>query len=495
MITLEMAVAFAVLTMAFAAASPLLLGDQSLLADARAHDEALEIARQALERARVDAADDFGSVNPATSTQGIYQKTLIVEQTDLWTKKVVSDVAWKTEGGRMIDVRLVTLLTNRDLEDTCSSVVVGDWRRPSVATFDLAALIGDPEGLYPVTGLAAYDGRLYVTTSNSSANQPTFFVFDVSNLASPSLIGKMDNDPKSKTGPNAVAVAPSGGRIYAYLASASSFSRGQLQIVDVTEPKPSGWSPAIVTYKIPKSIVPTAGSGNSIFYRRGFVYLGLTATSGGGKEFNIIDVRDPLHPAWTGGYSLEGHDVNAVRAKNGYAYLAHPMDNDSGPKEQLTVLNVAGPADPRRIGGFYHEGGIGGHGKSVFTVGGTIYLGRTASKISGAADTIPEFFALDGENPGSIPPAPLGYLPLATAESINALVVRDRLAFLLTNTQLQIWNVADPAAMTPWTPHGSDREFAALPGKGMSMACEGNTLYVGSASEAKAGFLTIMTAP
>ena len=99
----------------------------------------------------------------------------------------------------------------------------------------------------------------------------------------------IDNDIKVNSGLMAVAVASSTSGSYAYVASASSFARGQLQIIDISNPA----SPAVVaTYTIPTSVVSTAGSGNAIFYKDGYVYLGLTKTSADGSEFNIIDVKD-----------------------------------------------------------------------------------------------------------------------------------------------------------------------------------------------------------
>lgn len=489
--TLEAAIAFALLSLAFAAALPAMMGGRFLLADASMRAEALEAARRSLEAARAAASVDFRSVDPATSTRDRFTLTLGVEPDGFWIKRVTSEVGWRSPSGLPSKVRLSTLLTQPDLEDTCVSVPTGDWKRPHAEVFDLGALVGDASGTYAITDVDAYRGKLYVTGNDGSAAQPDVFVFDVADPAHPALAGTFDDDPAAKTGPAAIAVAPSGGRVYAYLASASSFTRGQLKVIDVTDPKSSAWSPPNVTYKIPAGAVPSAGLGDSIFYRRGYVYLGLTAASAG-KEFDVIDARDPLHPVWRGGYSLGSHDLNAVAVRGVYAYLAHPAGASSA-QEQLTVLDISDPSTPRRVSGFWSAGGIGGNGKSVAPVGAKIWLGRTASRISGSSDAIPELFALDGRDPESVPPAPLGGIALETAESVNGIVARGHLVFLLTNSRLQVWDVSDPAAPRAWTPGGTSAEFLSLSGKGAAVDCEGDTLYVGVNDASGRGSLMIVT--
>jgi hypothetical protein len=218
----------------------------------------------------------------------------------------------------------------------------------------------------------------------------------------------------------------------------------------------------------------------------------LTSTPGG-TEFNVIDVHDPLNPDWLGGYSLQGHAVNAINVRNGYAYLAHPAGASGLAREELTVLDVTNPAQPRRVSGFYAPEGLGGNGKSLALNSDRIYLGRTTSKISGPTDTLPEFLALNGRDPLVLPTIPLGSLNLTTAESVNGLVVRGTLAFLLTSSQLQSWDLANVAAPQPFTPQAKASEFLALPGKGVSLDCEGDTLYAGGTTDDNRSFLEIFT--
>lgn len=495
MATMEIVVAFAVLTVTLSALAPAVFGGQMRVTESQNRLRAMELARAELDRARAEARFDFSSVRSVSATRDGYAVSLEVEPVNFWTSRAVSVVTWTSDSGRTSSLRFATLITNADLTETCSPFASGDWRAPRADTFDFAELAGDAGGRYPITGVDAFDGRLYVTTNNPSVSQATLFVFDISNSEKPALLGKFDNDPLARTGLNAIVVAPTGRFTHAYLASASSFSRGQLQIVDVSAPTVAGWAPSVTTFKVPAGAVPTPGAGNSISYEDGRVYLGLTAASATGDEFNVIDVHDVAHPVWQAGYSLHGHDLNAIRVRHGIAYLAHPTGSADVPPEQLTVLRIDASGNIQRLSGFYQDGGIGGNGKSLALVGDAAYFGRTASRISGMPDFMPEFFALDASDPRSWPDQPLASLPLPTGESVNGIVVRGDLAFLMTNRQLQVWGVSDVGALEPWTPHRDVGEFLVLPGKGASMDCEGNRLFIGSNTEANVGFITVISAP
>jgi hypothetical protein len=227
--------------------------------------------------------------------------------------------------------------------------------------------------------------------------------------------------------------------------------------------------------------------------------LGLFKTSTG-PEFNIVDVRDPVHPSWVGGYKV-GSDVNAMIVRDGLAYLAHPVPVDvSLPQEQLTVINVSVAATPVRKSGFNYNGALS-NGKSIVVVGNpntsgyTLYLGRTASNLSGAADAVPEFFALDATDPAAIPASYLGALPLANSgDSINGSIVRDFLGFLLTNSKLFIGHIDNPAGISqPWPI--ATFTLPASGGQTPSMDCESNYLYIASNDSADKGQISIITGP
>lgn len=311
--------------------------------------------------------------------------------------------------------------------------------------------------------------------------KPTLYIFDtnklINNLANP-LITEVDNDPINSTGLAAVAVDGK----YAYVASQSSFTNGQLQIIDISVTPPV----VVKTFKLPAVLgSSTQGIGNSIFYKNGYVFLGLTKTTNnsgaGGMEFNIIDVNKVLgnlpNPV-VGTYDAL-NTINAIYVKGNYAYLA--TTNNS---EELTVLDISTPSSPQRVG-WYNAAG-NSSGKSLYLVGDTLYLGKTTS-------ASPEFFLLNNADPKNLTannPAP------ATEEigsSINGLIQRDYLEFLITtNSQFEVWNLSNTS-----TPLQITSATQTLPGfsAGSTMDCEGNYFYVGSIDAANKGYLSVITAP
>ncbi|HEV8666779.1 MAG TPA: hypothetical protein VN665_02940 [Candidatus Paceibacterota bacterium] len=487
--TLEVLIAFALLTLALTAVSVAFFSNQSLAVDTQLGTEALSKASAMLETARSNSRIDFDLVNPTTTSEKsgpvTYTKSLAVSQIDLFTKQTTSTISWQV-GSRTVQTQLSTLLTNllatNGSGSTCSSVVVGDWKRPQHHDFDFGQLgvnAGNGSG-FGISNIALFNKRLYVTTyANPSTDKDTLFIFDINSDPSiaPIFRGSVDNDTVSSVGPNALTIASSTSKIYAYLASPSSFSRGQLQVVDVTDPT----KPVLVkTFKLPASAVASAGTPFTIFYKNGYIYLGLSKITGGGDEFNIIDVGggvgSPLNPVWKGGYDA-GSAVNDIFVKNNYAYLATPGN------ENLTILDVSNPAQPVRMGGYTppnlpESNGVGSnHGETIAVVGTTAYLGRTYGT--------KEFYMLDVSS--STAPTVLGSLDAGTGNlpSIYGLTVRDYLAFFITNTQFQVWNIANPSNPVPYSADATTGSFLAissLGGTGTADDCENNSFYIAVAS-------------
>lgn len=508
-----MLIAMFILIIALVAVMLVSFGNQSLLVDSQTDGEALNQAQGLLEKEQALARQDFKLVVPTSAVVTLpgsnlpYTETVAVAtQPDFFTKDVTATVTWPGDHNRTEHVSLSAVVTNFNNAvggDTCDSVIGSseDWTHPKTvnATTDFGQLIGDTVNTYPITDLDAYQGRLYVTVGGTvNKTDPTFFVFNTSNPANPQLLGKIDNNTSAATGGlNAVAVATSTTQSYAYVASgyAPNFSTctqgtncAQLQIINISNPS----NLSITNYKIP-NVTGTTGVGNSIFYSNGYIYLGLASTGGNGPEFQVIDVHNPTSPAQAGFWPPTGSmgaGINAIYVKDGYAYLAHPAS--AAYNEQVTVLDISNPASPKRVAGFYYNGSSGGNGKTLDLVGNNLYLGRTASNISGSPDSIPEFYILDDTNPTALPATFLGSLPLTTTgDSINQVIVRDFLTFFVTNSQLQIWRTDNPSNLTSYAAP------VTLPYSGSSyepsMDCEGNYLYISSNNASNKGALSVIT--
>src|SRR3989344_7841254 len=207
--TLEMLIAMALIILVISYVIPLSSQAQDSSVNTQTNQEALYKARDLLEEARASANEDFNLVNPKSPSQDdIYTKSLEVEMVDLFTKKVSGYVTWNGN----TSVNLTTLITNpKEIHggNTCSSLLSGNWINLSKAEYVLGADL-------PITSIKTFNKKMYVTVNNTSSNNANaFFVLDISNPMSPSLIASLDNAPVS-SGLNDVAID---GNHYAYVAN------------------------------------------------------------------------------------------------------------------------------------------------------------------------------------------------------------------------------------------------------------------------------------
>jgi hypothetical protein len=388
-LTIELMISLALMVLILSAIIMVSSGNQSILVDSQTNSEALNISQELLEKAQVDARKDFNLVNPYSIEKKYnedepgnfkYAGSVKVEQKDFFTKLVTAEVSWPTLFNTKPKIALSTLVTNFNNAvggDTCSSIILPDaelWKNPNIRDkfYNFSSLTGISDN-YPITDIDIYKDKLYVTVAKTTASStPTFFVFDVKNNDSnnPDIEqiynGFFDNDQLHVTGLNAVAVAedPADGNVYAYVANASDINK-QLQIIDV-----STYPPSIV-----KNVkVSGKADGNSVFYKDGYVYLGLKSSSDG-PEFSIVDAHVPLSAAevgyWPKSGSL-GHDINSIYVRGNYAYLI--TAGDTGDKK-LIVLDISNVSAPKEVGSFSDESG--NHGKSAYFVGDNLYRKNT----------------------------------------------------------------------------------------------------------------------
>lgn len=520
---LEVLIAMAVLTLGISASVMLAFANQTLRVDAGTNSEALSMAASMLEAERADSVLDFALVNPYDPADtDIYDTkvdVILPDPSDPWTKQITSIVDWPGEGGRPLSIKLSTFVTDSEGPgggSTCNSILSGDWTQPVKTEFEFGAeFIVDPSSGFPVTDIKAFNGKLYVTVNNDNGNNfQTFFIVDVSSPASPDYLSAIDTNALHRDGLNAVALDGGG---YAYVANARDRNFNicaegpncsQLQIINVSDPE----NPGVETnLKLSASSAPyvtgnISGNnqqavGKSIAYRDGYIYLGLSTTVNG-PGFHIIDVHDPSDPEWVGSwpdsspvFGSSGAPINAIYVRGDYAYLAHPSGLAGASADQLTVLDISDPANPERVSGFAYATGVGGNGKSLHVVGNEIYFGRTASNISGpSGDGIPEFFILQNI-PTGIPGTPLGSKTYATEESVNGLIVRDYLAFLVVSGKFIILRIDDPSVITPYS---APLDLPPSPGgggvSGTAADCQGNYIFIGSQGSNDKGWISAITA-
>lgn len=503
--TLEMLIALTLIIISISAAVFMSFGNQSMLVDSQTDSEAAYIAQLFLEKARIDSRQNFQSVSSKTLPEIDIYKNNSLEISDWdasgFIKKAVANVKNWNNDGRNRYVRLATLVSNYERllnGDDCSQILTGDWSQIEHYDFQSAEIIpgNNADGIV-ITDLKVFNQKLYVAVFEpTSTNSSTFYIFDLPENPSqtPVFRGRCDNSSSVTRGLNSVIIAPSGNKLYAYVANAyasasvnclENHNCAQVQVIDVTDPS----NPTVVkNIKIPSA---TSGNklpaGNKVYFYRGFLYVGLAKVADDGTslrgEFNIIDVggggppASPINPILKGNFFI-GVGINDILVQGKYAYIAHPASNN--PQRQLTVLDISDPQSPQPISKFYHHGASGGNGKSLYVKDDNLYFGRTATKLSGTNDAIPEFFMFNNSNPTTDPLPSFGSLPLPqSGDSINGLAVKNNLVFFITNKEFQVWDVSNPSAINLYSSVSlSEFSQGSTTGSGTSLYCSGDYFYI-----------------
>lgn len=268
----------------------------------------------------------------------IFTRQIDIANIDSNRKTITSTVTWQQTPSRTGSVQLITRLTNW-------LRTVSNWALPSQeASLDFS---GTEDGLkIQVQGNYAYIVR--------NDGTPDFLVVDVSNPASPSLVGSLN-----LTGaPTNLFVLGN----YAYVASSDDSQ--ELQIVDISTPA----SPSVV------GTFNAAGTADAkgVFVVGTTVYLVRDTSSS--DEFYIINAATPSAPTSVGSLNLgaAGYEVWVSGTK---AYVASGVNN-----QELQVVDITTPAIPAIVGSYDASGNtdaitISGLGSTVFLGhGSNIYL-------------------------------------------------------------------------------------------------------------------------
>jgi len=433
----EILIGLALIALSVGFAAILVFGGQKILIDRSNAVQARNLAKEGLEAVRSirernwsELTDGVHGLQFGTSTwvfsgssdsDGFFTRKITITTEDENTKKAESEVTWNPDPARVLNVKLVTLLTNwenatppPDPGDTGGGGLSGDWKNPrTLGTIDLGP--GNA-----ATGLDVVNKIVYMSAKASSASKPDFFVINATDGQNPVIVSSLN------TGPGLNAVDKSGD--YAYVANDSS--NPQLQIINVSNIN----SPSLAaTLKLPG----TSMKAISVMYANSKVYIG--TEKGDGPEFHIVDVSNPTAPNWLGSFEINGN-VNGIYVRGNLAYIANAT------ARELKILDVSNPASVTEIGS-YDAPGESEDGKSLDVVGGKLYLGRL---VGGNHVNHHEFHIIDVTNPAS--PQNLGSKDLAA--DLNSLKIRDNLAFLATgdsNREFQVWDISNPANINLWS--------------------------------------------
>ena len=422
--TLEIIIALGIIITGISAAIIVVFSSQSSSVDTKLSHQAVYLAKQQLESARATARENFASlVNSSSSKNGFSLQTL-VENVDVYTKRVTTTVSWQVEQLRPRKIELTAVITDWKIVveenkktggDTGGGGTSGNWKSPqTLGSIDLGA---GNQG----ADLDVINKIVYMAANASDVKKGDFYIVDATNGSNPFVRSYID------TGPGLLSLDATVN--YAYVGNSSTTK--QLQIIDTSNLN----NPILITSFTLPDVSGSGALGNSIFFYDDKVYMGTKKAEG--PELHIIDVSDPYNPVSVGSKEI-GEDVNAIYVKNNKAYIATPSNS-----EELKIFDVSNPANITQIGSFDAPGGTE-DGKSLYLTGNILYLGRTGE---GGHEDHHEFHILDVTIPSST--QSLGSKDLAA--DLNDLRVRDTLAFLGTsdsNKEFQVWDISNPAQLT-----------------------------------------------
>jgi hypothetical protein len=218
-------------------------------------------------------------------------------------------------------------LTIVDISNPASPTVVGSVR--------------DPHHLFGAYGIAVQGNYAYVAYQGQLSGQPAtpdtstggFTVVNISNPASPTIVGNLDNGslPSSQANDlqHSTSVALSG-----HFAYVTAFYHSSVTVIDIANPA----SPAIVTSLHSNAALPApadlAISGTQLY----------VANQWNVNQFATINIANPAAPAVEGIVSNPAlTQAYRIRARGSFAYLA-------ARKGAVGAIDVSDPNHPRLAG-------------------------------------------------------------------------------------------------------------------------------------------------
>lgn len=444
--TLEILIAFAILTLSISAVIMVVFGNQSIAIDTQTNVEAISKAQKLLEEQRALSRDDFAAVDDiAETTDDVYTTSVIKEDINSSTKRVTSLVSWPA-GGRSLSVKLSTILTDwLHPAPKCSPVITGNWKKPKVYGY-----VDFPS---PKGGSDVFVGgsKAYVTSDPGSSSFDDFYIIDIS-------------DPELEPLPKLGHFSTTYGLTGVEVSGTNAFVTANSAVYQVLSIDLLDYNNLDVT-KIQDEYDLTAPSdtavGNTISRVDNLLYVGLTKSAG--NEFRVIDASTPSSLSEVGTGFEVGAAVNQIVVEGTTAYLA-----TASTTAHLIVLDVSDPSNPVLVDKKHPHAVLTGQSFALDTNTHTLYFGR----IGGSAN--PKFLGLDTGDLAT----PFWTLDRDHNDGVYTMTLRSHLLFMTTakpNDGLQIWDVSDPTSEP--VRYETD-PLNIQQGSTAGADCSGNLLYV-----------------
>lgn len=474
--TIELLIAFAILTLTLTAIVSLVFGNLSVTVDARMSDEALALAASEMETARALAQSDFLAASSTSRMESFtgtaYTLRMDVEDLTPCKKKAVSNVLWSQGALRPLSLSLDTTLSDvteaRKLGGDCPTQEPTEgWRNFERFASDSASQ-GTPRALdvlnrtaYIATNAAPY--LVMARTQHATQGQTSGLFFSYANgFEGSARINALDaiswRDP-----------ATGSTRVYVFAALHSSTA--QLEVYDVTDP----FAPVRVhSQKLSPCVTGSFPQGWFIQAYGERLYLTTRETAG--PELHVFDISVPATPVElaVGSVTCKGFQLgdtveqfvvrNQIETGTVRRYL-YAATNESD--KEIRVLDVTNPFSITEATSVDLPGN--NDGASVFLLGTRLYFGRLTS-------TGNDLYIFDASRPSA------GLAPLGGADigaSVLGMRVLGQYAYLITSSvgrEIQAWHVKDAQNMSRVETHSS----RATPGLGIDYE-DGYVFVIGDA--------------
>lgn len=284
------------------------------------------------------------SFSGASDTNDIFTRSQTISAVSAQRKSVTSTVTWNQNLQRTGSVSLETRFTNWSRN-------LGNWSGASLeSTIDIT-------GNADANGVAIYKtaANTYAVIVRSSSTDPEFYIYDITNPASPTVVGNLD------LGVDAYGVAVSGH--YALVATASNTQ--ELMVIDISNPA----SPVLT------GSFDAAGTAaaHAVTVNGNTVFIGRTQSTD--PEIYAISIANPAAPTLLGSLNTTDSITNlALGQSNQYLY-ASSIDNAG----ELVVISVANPAS-MSITSTYNAAG-NADGTAIASFSTYALLGRASGEI------------------------------------------------------------------------------------------------------------------
>lgn len=504
--TLELLIAFVVMTLGLTAVILVVFGNQEMFVDTELAQRGIYLAERNLENAGAQAIDDIGLLSDFEVADGSYMTELTISDDECF-RVVTSEARWQ-RGLRNLNTILTSIFIDpeesENLNGDCPTTPPEDnWDNPSSLEID-EILTNNGQQASDVDVVEHDEGIFALLTTNQKNGEYTIHVVDVTdidNVDTSSVVGGFEAD----TDFHAIDSYADGNNIYSFVATASSTA--PLQVFQTSFPPNYPVIPPTITRmsNIDLGLTgtcvgfdPNCPEALAVEYHNNRVYVG--AHRAGGDEFQVF-TESAGNLTFLMSKNLS-HNVNDFDVVGDWAYLA-TSDNTG----EVIALNISGGSIPDFDDTKFDDPDNDSDGMSIYSSNQYTYLGRERDKdehdfyilrnseildTSSISDGVVD--SVDMDDPLCTRKVSASQTQtkecLGSGDKIVGITVWGNLAFLSTDStdsEFQIWDVTEKTNVQP---HIGCNAYQ-FPAKPTNIEFPGELVYTGYPEGRELGFVSV----